>query len=122
MTWTFGHGGDIVQIVNTRNSRKAARPLRFHSKQSLSPRAIHDARRLLWTEMDGQGNATRLSAIEAFFLPNRLCGLRFVYGTVERTVGEFRGEYRVIHLAPTETIAVMDVLPGGNVLAVRGSL
>lgn len=122
ITWSFSHRYNRVQIVNVPSSREGTRSLRFHSSPPLEHRAIHDARRFLWTDTDSEGKEVPLSAIEAFFQEKHLGGLKFVYGTVERIVGECCGERGSICLGPTESITAIDVNMGslmGDVLSVR---
>lgn len=108
---------DRVQTVTVPSLRAGNRTLTFHTTPEL-----HDLRRFLWTEVDREGNDVRLSAIEAYFAPDHLSGLRFAYGgQVERSVGHCEGELATLRLAPGEKIRAMAVdlqSENGHVLVV----
>lgn len=105
--------------------RDGVGPLHFETRSPLESRDVHDLRRLLWTELDRNGNEVGLSTVEAWCDAERhLVGLRFVYGAcTEATVGICVGERVAASLGVSEVPVGMDVGmssgPLGDVLVVR---
>lgn len=114
-----------MQVLRSLGPQDDPRPLHFETRSPLEPRDIHDLRRLLWTELDRNGNEVPLTTIEVWCNETRcLAGLRFVYAhDTEATVGICLGERVTISLGVSEIAVAMDVGitsgPLGDVLVVR---
>ena len=105
---------DRVHIFNAPSDRARGRKLVLHPVSRFSERmyAGYETRKFFWTDVGGDGNRARLTAVEAYFTKGELLsGLRFVYGdgSAGKEVGVCSGERAVLCLGPTEKIGAIDV-------------
>lgn len=115
---------DHLEVLRARTPRYDGRHLQFEPDMRWEPRGLHDLRRLLWIEMDRQGNEVPLSAMQAFFgAEKHLTGIRFVYNAdIQRAVGVCSGERAAVSLGADEVPVAMDLdirrTPGapGNII------
>lgn len=99
-----------MEIPRARTPRYDGNPLQFELPMGWEPRTVHDLRRLLWVEVDRQGDEVPLSAVQAFFdAEKRLTGVRLVYSAdVEREIGICVGELVSASLGEHEVPVAME--------------